>query len=392
MKKASAATILLCCSIPVSLLLTSCEKKQESCWECFSKPKEECKGMGKCKWEPKITIDKMWSNANCTSYQVNDNGRCMCEQDNIAAVEKPTRNIPSLTFYAFDNVCAISTDKNNKVWISHDTATEYFNGISWTRDDLQPYDNSANHTAPYARVSSCPRGFCVTTGNILFAATDAYGLASVDAGNVGSTWTYYQTINSSIPTQNLNDVYAESDNRIWIATKDKGIVKLDMNDTWTVYSSANTTLHSTNITAITADHSGNIWFADELGFGSLTDGTIREYMTGAVHDITCDGDGNIWAATDDGLKRWNPSSQVMDYFGTETSGLNTSTVLSVATDHSGTVWIGTNAGLHAYEGGKIVKVTAANEYQAGLVIKAIAVDENNKLWIATDKGVAMMAQ
>src|SRR5436190_14185174 len=92
-------------------IVVSCKKKQESCWECFSKPKAECQGMGKCKWEPKITIDMMWSNSNTSSYQVNDNGRCMCEQDPIAVVDKPAANVSSLPFYAFNNVTAIGTDR-----------------------------------------------------------------------------------------------------------------------------------------------------------------------------------------------------------------------------------------------------------------------------------------
>jgi ligand-binding sensor domain-containing protein len=373
------------------LFSTSCQKKQESCWECFSKPKEQCKGMGKCKWEPKITIDQVWSNSNCASYQVNDNGRCMCEQDPIATVEKASRNVSSLSFYAFNNVSSLGVDANNNVWVSHDAVTEYFNGASWTASNITPFDNVSTQHSPYSPVNVAASGFAATSGNAVFATTSAYGLASVSPSPSGS-WSYYQTINSTIPTQNLNDVYAESDNRIWIATKDFGIIKLDMPGTWTTYTSTNTSLHSNNITALTADHSGNIWFADALGFGSLVNGTVTEFMMGVVHDIACDGDGNIWAATDDGLKRWNPTTRVMDYFGTETSGLNTSSVLSVTTDRSGKLWIGTNAGLYAFEGGKVVKVTPANEYQVGLVIKAISTDSNNRLWIATDKGVAVMAQ
>jgi ligand-binding sensor domain-containing protein len=371
--------------------LSSCQKKQESCWECFNKPKEQCKGMGKCKWEPKISIDQVWSNSNTASYQVNDNGRCMCEQDPIAVVEKASRNVSSLSFYAFGNVSSIGVDANNNVWVSHDATTEFFNGTLWTTNNIAPYDNVSVTHSPYAQINSAASSFSAISGNALFATTSQFGLASVSPSPSG-TWSYYQKINTSIPTQNLNDVYAESDNRIWIATKDFGIVKLDMPSTWTPYNSSTTSMHSNNISAITADHSGNIWFANELGFGSLINGSVSEFMMGVVHDVACDGEGNIWAATDDGLKRWNPSSHSMEYFGTETSGLNTSTVLCVTTDRNGKLWIGTNAGLYSYESGKIVKVTPANEYQVGMVIKAISADQNNKLWIATDKGVAVMAQ
>jgi ligand-binding sensor domain-containing protein len=343
--------------------------------------------MGKCKWEPKITIDKVWSNTNCASYQVNDNGRCMCEQDPIPAVEKPARTASSFSFYAYDNVSAIGIDGRNNVWMSHGTTTEYFNGVSWSVLNITPSDNESQHQAPYSAVNASANAFAVTGNNTVFASTSSLGLASLTDDT--NAWTYYQTMNCAIPTQHLNDVYAESDNRIWMATKDNGIVKLDLNNTWTSYNSTNTSLHSNNISALAADHSGNIWFADELGFGSLSGTTVNEMMIGVVHDIACDGEGNIWAATDDGLKKWNVSSQAMEYFGTETSGLNTSTVLSLATDRNGKLWIGTNAGLYTYEGGKIVKIVPANEFEVGMVIKAICADRGNRLWIATDKGVAV---
>jgi ligand-binding sensor domain-containing protein len=392
MKKATISAAFALFIAASVLLLPSCQKKQESCWECFSKPKDQCKGMGKCKWEPKITIDQVWSSSNCASYQVNDNGRCMCEQDNIAAVEKASRSVSSFPFYSFNNVSCIGTDMNNNVWVSHDNTTEYFSGASWTTNDLRPSENISNHTPPYTQTVQAANSFYASSNNTLFASTAEYGLASVSAATPSNPWSYYQTNNSGICTQNLNSVYAESDSRVWLGTKDKGIMKFDLPNTWTCYNSTNTSMHSNNITAMTADHSGNIWFADDMGFGSLVASTVTEFMIGAVRGIACDGEGNIWAATNDGLKRWNPSTHVMDYFGTETSGLNTSTVLSVTTDRNGKLWIGTDAGLYTYEGGKIVKITPANDYQVGLVIKALSVDLNNKLWIATDKGVAMMAQ
>jgi hypothetical protein len=375
-------------SISLFVFLSACKKKEESCWECFSKPKAECQGMVKCKWEPKITMNEVWSSNSTSSYQVTDNGRCMCEQDPIPVVEKSTKPVASLPFYSFSDLSVIVADKNNNVWISHNQTTECYNGSAWTTNNITPYNNSANQIAPYSQVSTTSGGFSVSPGNILFATCQTYGLASVDANNAANSWSYYQTINTAIPTQKLTDVYAETDNRIWIGTKEYGVIKFETPNTWTAYNSSNTSLHSNSITSLDVDNAGNLWMGTEIGFAKLANGTVTEFMVGYVHDIACDNQGLVWAATDDGLKRWNTSANTMEYFGVDNSGLNTAKVLSLTVDASGKLWIGTDAGLYAWEGEKIVKYVPANEYQVGSVIKCISAAPNGKLWIATDKGVA----
>jgi ligand-binding sensor domain-containing protein len=378
-------TILAC-----ALLFTfSCKKREEGCWECFSKPKEQCQGMDKCKWEAKISIDKVWSNNNTSSYQVTDNGRCMCEQDPIAVVEKGENRVAAMPFYSYSSVTGIVADKNNHVWLSHDQSTEFYNGTAWVGANITPFENIIDVAAPYFPANAPAVGYTVTAANTVYAATAAYGLASINA-NAGDNWTYYETMNSSIPTQKLNAVYAQTDNTIWIGTKEKGLMKFDLPDTWTTYNSTNSSMHSNNITSLAADLQGTIWFGNELGFGKIENGTVTEFMIGAVHAVSCDGEGNIWAATDDGLKKWNITTNTMEYYGTDNSGLNTSTVLSLSTDRNGKLWIGTSAGIYAYENGKIIKYTAANEYQVGMTIRSMSADQNNKIWVATENGVAVL--
>jgi hypothetical protein len=374
------------------LLIASCKKKEESCWECFNKPKEECKGNGKCAWEANVSITQVWSNNNTASYQVSDKGRCMCEGDPIPVVEKASRNAGSVPFYPVANITCVTADRNNNVWVSNSSSTQLFNGSGWTTANLTPYDNITNHSAPYPTVVTPAEGFAVTGGNKVFATTAQYGLASLDASVGDNSWTYYETMNSSIPTQKLNKIYAESDNCIWIATKENGILKFDLPGTWTYYNGSNTTMHTGNITSITAGAAGTIWFGTDIGFGKLSNGTVTEYLVGKVHAIACDNEGNAWAATEDGLKRWNAAASTMEYYGVDNSGLNASDVLSLAKDNNGKLWIGTNGGLYTYEGGKIVKYNFANEYQIGNMIHCISADQNNRIWIATENGIAVLTQ
>jgi ligand-binding sensor domain-containing protein len=374
------------------LFVASCKKKEESCWECFNKPKEECKGNDKCAWEAKVTIDQVWNNNNTASYQVKDDGRCMCEGDPIPVVEKASKNVGSVPFYPVANISCVAADRNNNLWVSNSSSTQLFNGTSWTTANITPYENVIGHSAPYSTVTTAATGFAVTGTNKIYAATAQYGLAMLDAGAGDNSWVYYETMNSSIPTQNLTHVYAESDSRIWIGTNENGILKFDVPGTWTYYNGTNSTMHSGHISCITGSSSGTIWFGSDLGFGKLSNGTVTEYLVGKVHAIACDNDGNAWAATDDGLKRWNAAANTMEYYGIDNSGLNTATVTSLTRDNTGKIWIGTHGGLYAYEGGKIVKYNFANEYQVGNMIHCISADQNNRIWIATENGVAVLAQ
>src|SRR3569832_783788 len=187
-----------CLLFSVVIVFSSCRKKEESCWECFNKPKADCKGNGKCKWDPQITIDHTRSNSSTAAYQVNDNGKCMCEQDQVNTAEKNAVSTGSMPFYAFTNVSAIATDGNNNVWVTHDQTTEYFNGSSWTTNNIAPSDNTGQHVAPYSPVNTAAKGYSISSGNYLFAATSAFGLASLLANPESNTWSYYQTINTSI--------------------------------------------------------------------------------------------------------------------------------------------------------------------------------------------------
>ncbi len=105
----------------------------------------------------------------------------------------------------------------------------------------------------------------------------------------------------------------------------------------------------------------------------------------------------MWAATDDGLYRYNPSSDKSTHTGTDQGALtNNMTSLAVSTD-GGTVWVGSSSGLLRYKVGFPGQWSAfdTGDGLASNTIKAVTVARTtiggvarDVIWIATASGVS----
>jgi ligand-binding sensor domain-containing protein len=74
---------------------------------------------------------------------------------------------------------------------------------------------------------------------------------------------------------------------------------------------------------------------------------------------------------------------------TTRDGLSQSTVMSILQDAQGYLWLGTQSGLDRYDGYSIREYRRQRGYSAGLAsdyIWAIAEDDHNNLWLATEGG------
>jgi len=76
-----------------------------------------------------------------------------------------------------------------------------------------------------------------------------------------SEWVYYNTLNSSLPINNLNCMAVDSNNTMWFGTY-QGLVSFD-GETWKLYNISNG-LISKHITAIAVDKYNKIWIMDSV--------------------------------------------------------------------------------------------------------------------------------
>ncbi|UEG54488.1 hypothetical protein LLH06_05865 [Mucilaginibacter daejeonensis] len=151
-------------------------------------------------------------------------------------------------------------------------------------------------------------------------------------------WVTYNTTNSALPADQVNALAISSSNIKWMATTN-GLARLE-GDHWKVYNMANSPLPSNNIQAVTVEVNGTVWAGTDKGLARFAAGnwTIYNTTNSALTDdrIKClihdAAHGTTWVGTEDGIVkisngRWEHLETIH-------------TVLSMAADASGALWMG----------------------------------------------------
>ena len=141
----------------------------------------------------------------------------------------------------------------NQVWIGNQGPyISLFNGSVW-----QVYSNVIDVA------------WCISKdkNNNIWIGTNS-GIVKFD----GTNFTTYNTSNSSLPSNSINDIAVDSNNILWIATS-KGLTKYDGNN-WTVFNSSNSPLKGdADVKSIVIDKNGK----KILGLDSENGGGIAIY-------------------------------------------------------------------------------------------------------------------
>ncbi len=238
------------------------------------------------------------------------------------------------TGFEMDSVTSISRDGNGTLWVGWKTGLAEFNGNSWHK--IMPFD-----------------GLCVTSiavegiGNIEVGIKGEKGGLAIFRDN---TWTFYSLSNSSIPSQNIVSLSTDHDQLLWMATTDKGIIRLK-NNQWEMMS-IGIPLLSQNFTSITTSPDGSIWAGStasqlihysENKFTVLNTGTSKSITSLVVAD-----DGSVWCCTSGaGLIKYDGS--VWTSFTVENAALPTNEILSIAKGTSGNLFF-------SIPGGKVLMI------------------------------------
>jgi ligand-binding sensor domain-containing protein len=145
--------------------------------------------------------------------------------------------------------------------------------------------------------------------------------------------------------------------------------------------------------------------ADVAGWKIYT--TLNSALPGNnVRSLLIDSSGRCgWIGTSDGLAKFDGAR--WDVFTSKNSALPDDQIRSIATDGTGNTWIGTGAqrpggaaglgyikmvttgGLVRIENDKWTVQNPTNSGLPGLIVFAIAVAKDNKVWIGTDDGLAV---
>ncbi len=206
---------------------------------------------------------------------------------------------------------------------------------------------------------------------------------------------------------------------VFIGSGGAGLLELNNMNPVTLYRDTNSTLlqqfgnpGQVKVHGIAFDTDRNLWVSN-AGVNSVVnvrkpDGNWRRFtFSGKINssaktgDLVVDNNGYIWTVIfentggKDGILVFNPNRTpdniADDQYDVVDFG--SSRVRSMAMDHDGTIWVGTETGIYLFYPPSItpqrILIRQDNQYQyllSGEVVTAITVDGANRKWVGTESG------
>lgn len=223
-------------------------------------------------------------------------------------------------------------------------------------------------------------------GDVLWVATKG-GLVKWD--RVLNEKTFYNTLNSGLPSDKVEAIAVNGDGSIWIGTYDQGIVLYDGSD-WTAYNSDNSDIPQGSIYDIELDENGDLWFGVSLELVKFDGQDFSTFTIPAyafANTITVRSSTDIEFAWDvdhssgvDQLFRFDGSTITAD------NSLGRSGIYRLYKDSQGRTWACYNGGIARRNGSSWVYYDSTSiPHLKGQVLSMT--EHNNKFYVGTEKGL-----
>ncbi len=240
----------------------------------------------------------------------------------------------------------------------------------------------------------------------IWVGTDGGGLNRVNAENtrfLETAYTHGQSVaGSSISGNIVKTMYEDSRGKLWLGLFGEGLDRYDPQ----AGKFTNILGPSYNVWSISQRLNGDLWIGT-MGGGVVvidTVGKIKHYYqtedieAGGLSDLNVmvvyvDRDDNVWIGTaDQGLDRWNKERGLFEHFRhvtTKENSLSNDEIRSIFQDSRGDIWIGTEGGgLNRWMGEGRFERIGVEEGLVGSSVMGIAEDIEGQLWISTFEGVS----
>ncbi len=197
-----------------------------------------------------------------------------------------------------------------------------------------------------------------------------------------------------LPDNNINGILEDRTGAIWFGTNNRGLVRYQGGKFTTL--DLGTSLGARYVRALHEDPDGSLWVGTYGGgLARLQNGRVVERYTtreGLADDyvrvILGSRDKGLWVATRNGLS-YLYQGRFTNY--TTADGLGTNSLLSLALDERGGLWIGTDgAGLYYLYQGKFRAYTEAQGLLSGVVMNLYLDPRDKCLWIGTNNGLSRL--
>jgi signal transduction histidine kinase/ligand-binding sensor domain-containing protein/DNA-binding response OmpR family regulator len=236
-------------------------------------------------------------------------------------------------------------------------------------------------------------------GNVAWSITPraAGGIwVGTDAGvsnYVGGAFQHF-TPPKGFETVRVRSLLEDRKGVLWVGSDGAGIYSRD-GGVMTVFNRRNG-LSGNTVRAIHEGRDGRIWVGTDVGLDVIDKGNVTsmQAMLGVqgptvVRLIHEDHAGQMWVATDThGL--FLIDAQRVRRFGLA-DGLPSTQVTAIYEDERGVIWLGTTGGLAVWRDGRITSL-AASGGPLGEVVLQVLEDEQQQLWLTSNKGLTSVAR
>lgn len=283
-----------------------------------------------------------------------------------------------------NEVNCLAVGNGNEIWLGTQAGISKYDGTNWT-----------GYTTTDGLVDNIVLAIFQGSAGDLWAGTD-FGLSRFD----GVNWTTFTTTDG-LGNNRIKCVAEAPNGDIWVGTNNGASAY--SGGSWTSWGTTDG-LPFGGVTAIAFDNSGKPWLGLGLSGVAVYDGNsfsifdeVDGLLDNRVRAIAFDTLDQAWIATAGGVSVFNNSQQLQAnhtrmYILPPPDTLNPT--VDVAIDSEGKVWTGIYVdylvnvgGIAAYGGAQWTDYDQSNGL-IGPVIRALAVDQDDHIWVATSTGVS----
>jgi ligand-binding sensor domain-containing protein len=287
-----------------------------------------------------------------------------------------------------DNVICLDVDASDAIWFGTQLGVSVFDGVTWT-DHTVALDSGL--------VDNNILAIYVASSGDVWAGTD-FG-ASVYSGG---SWTTYTTADG-LGNNQIKCITEDLDGDIWFGTNN-GASEFN-GTTWTSLGTAEG-LPFGGVATMTVHSNGDIWMGTGLSGVKIYDGAAFTELTTAdglvddrIRSILFDSADERWVATSEGISVFdngNAHSTNHTIIFTLPAPDTLNPMEDLKMDSEGIVWAGvyvdylvTEGGVCAYNGNDWIEFHESDGL-IGPVVRALAIDGTDAVWIATSTGVSKL--
>jgi Tol biopolymer transport system component len=290
-----------------------------------------------------------------------------------------------------DAVKAIDFDSRGRAWINTSAGVSVFDGKSWTSYSSEEIGFESDRNSVLASplvVDSRDRVWIGSWGE----------LAVLD----GKTWKVYSTPYAKELDASSNNritaLAADPKGTVWLGLADGSVASFD-GETWTRYAEGDSGLESFHeVKSMAFDGQGHLWMGNDGGGMYVFDGetwkTARKPDTErntssweTAEDLAIDRNGMVWTASWGGLSVYD--GKTWTSYTPQNSGLPFDHLKALAVDEADRIWVGGLYGELAMfdPDGESIPYTPLNTDENSFSMSALSIDPQGRIWVGLDTGL-----